>query len=666
MILDFTNSDFIRNSDLFQYDYGQTAEIKGVEIDEKPSMHFQLGDIAEVREIKDIDGKYIVEIPDICLQQNVDFFYAWVYNENSTSGETVKTVQFTLNRREKPTDMPTDLDVKEVKEYAEYVKENAEKVAQAEQTANKIKEMADSGAFDGADGNGIDRIEKVSTSGLVDTYRIYFTDGTTYDYTVTNGKDGSGGGTGGTSDYNDLENKPSINGVSLEGNKTLSDLGIDVFTPREPLDLSGTTEDKPYNILTAPIGNYDVIKTGYAGNSEKGILFETGSILYITNYDFAFVSQYGSGYISKVEINGNNFSDSVYNATLGDIANKVDKIDGKGLSTNDFTDEDKQKVENALTEIPLATETTIGGVKLPPATEDMTQPVGIGEDGKAYTAPSGGSGGQTVYTEKLIARYVHTSNKEIKPTALDLETGIFTCKNHGLDGTEKLMPCSNTLNFKSVTVIPQKIFLNYQQNAWQGFIPVVIDENTFKLKLSSGEELTFDSSTDSKVDVTKFWFEPNNVKNIVISSLPDLSNKKVKVCVKNISHTFNGIGFNLINENVNKNYIYWTDTSPTYIDVIPKNNPQLFTNSKDSVILNTNTETIIDKDFATTTVNQIYIPINQNNYKDNWNTEVKYFQFSNGIIGDKPTYKNKLEYSTFNWGSIQNGLIIEIYEMGEL
>lgn len=37
---------------------------------------------------------------------------------------------------------------------------------------------------------------------------------------------GSGGGGGGTSNYNALENKPSINSVTLTGNKSLSDLGI--------------------------------------------------------------------------------------------------------------------------------------------------------------------------------------------------------------------------------------------------------------------------------------------------------------------------------------------------------------------------------------------------------------------------------------------------------
>lgn len=37
---------------------------------------------------------------------------------------------------------------------------------------------------------------------------------------------GGGGGGGGTSDYTDLSNKPKINGVTLAGNKSLSDLGI--------------------------------------------------------------------------------------------------------------------------------------------------------------------------------------------------------------------------------------------------------------------------------------------------------------------------------------------------------------------------------------------------------------------------------------------------------
>ena len=53
---------------------------------------------------------------------------------------------------------------------------------------------------DGADGRGIVSITKTGTLGLVDTYTITYTDGTTSTYTITNGKDGSGGGGGGGED----------------------------------------------------------------------------------------------------------------------------------------------------------------------------------------------------------------------------------------------------------------------------------------------------------------------------------------------------------------------------------------------------------------------------------------------------------------------------------
>lgn len=46
----------------------------------------------------------------------------------------------------------------------------------------------------GATGNGIVSISKTSTSGLVDTYTILFTNGTSTTFTVTNGQDGQGSG----------------------------------------------------------------------------------------------------------------------------------------------------------------------------------------------------------------------------------------------------------------------------------------------------------------------------------------------------------------------------------------------------------------------------------------------------------------------------------------
>lgn len=56
-----------------------------------------------------------------------------------------------------------------------------------------------------------------------------------------------GNGTGGTSDYNELENKPKINGVELINNKSLKDLGI-VIPSNEDFTLEGLGE-KSYNSL---------------------------------------------------------------------------------------------------------------------------------------------------------------------------------------------------------------------------------------------------------------------------------------------------------------------------------------------------------------------------------------------------------------------------------
>ena len=55
-------------------------------------------------------------------------------------------------------------------------------------------------------------------------------------------------GSGGTTNYNDLENKPSINGVELIGNKTSGDLKM--YTQEEVDDLLYDKMDKPYKPIT--------------------------------------------------------------------------------------------------------------------------------------------------------------------------------------------------------------------------------------------------------------------------------------------------------------------------------------------------------------------------------------------------------------------------------
>lgn len=57
----------------------------------------------------------------------------------------------------------------------------------------------------------------------------------------------SGGGSGGTTNYNDLTNKPSINGVPLEGNKTSADLNIQSQTTQTDHGTADTTLTLPAN-----------------------------------------------------------------------------------------------------------------------------------------------------------------------------------------------------------------------------------------------------------------------------------------------------------------------------------------------------------------------------------------------------------------------------------
>lgn len=71
------------------------------------------------------------------------------------------------------------------------------------------------------------------------------------------GKKAAGGG-GGTSNYNDLTNKPSINGVTLSGDKSTSDLGIVI--PTVPTNVSAFTNDAGY--INDVSGKQDTLVSG--------------------------------------------------------------------------------------------------------------------------------------------------------------------------------------------------------------------------------------------------------------------------------------------------------------------------------------------------------------------------------------------------------------------
>lgn len=156
----------------YQYDYGQQLEIQGVsDLPDNFQTHFENGSgqalvLTGTVEESNEEKIGMVNIPDECLQQQVESFKAWIFVETEKSGTTIKTIRIHIIPREIPSDTPPIGSIEEIKGYAEYVKENAEKVSQAEQaataanaaaeaaqaTAEEIKEQAESGAFDGEQG----------------------------------------------------------------------------------------------------------------------------------------------------------------------------------------------------------------------------------------------------------------------------------------------------------------------------------------------------------------------------------------------------------------------------------------------------------------------------------------------------------------------------------
>lgn len=142
IIADFSeNKSTINICPVYQYDYGQQIEING--IDDLPNsyqVHFDIG-IGEALVTK--CNSNIVNIPDEFLAQKVESPKAWLYYESNNSGTTKKTLIFHIVSRERPSDLPTQEDIPKIKEYAEYVKENADKVSEAEAAGKRANKIAD-------------------------------------------------------------------------------------------------------------------------------------------------------------------------------------------------------------------------------------------------------------------------------------------------------------------------------------------------------------------------------------------------------------------------------------------------------------------------------------------------------------------------------------------
>lgn len=68
-----------------------------------------------------------------------------------------------------------------------------EKIEEGNDIAQSVRDDADAGLFNGKDGTGIEKIELLNKSGKTATYKITFTDGSSFEYQVLDGQDGING-----------------------------------------------------------------------------------------------------------------------------------------------------------------------------------------------------------------------------------------------------------------------------------------------------------------------------------------------------------------------------------------------------------------------------------------------------------------------------------------
>ena len=162
----------------------------------------------------------------------------------------------------------------------------------------------------------------------------------------------SGGG-GGTSDYSDLENKPQLNGITLEGNKTLDDIGA------QPKGNYLTSESDP----TVPSWAKQATKPEYTA-AEVGALPDT----------------------------------TVIPSKTSDLTND------NGFITEDDIPEQEEYVLLKMTEEMLG-----GGKAIEKTTEDT--PVAIDENGKLWVPTV--IGGDTVNVDAELKEYMNVAKPAI-------------------------------------------------------------------------------------------------------------------------------------------------------------------------------------------------------------------------------------------------------------
>lgn len=247
---------------------------------------------------------------------------------------------------------------------------------------------------------------------------------------------------GGTHDYNELDNKPQINGNTLEGNKTNEQLGIPVYTEGIGITLSDNT-------ISADTG---VLATKADLNSKQNVIADLPQIrsgasagaTAVQPEDLARIATTGSyndsldkPSINNVTLTGNKSLDALGIQPKGDyaleseipdvsnfITNTVDNLVNYYKKSETFT---KQEVNNLISAI---TTMDVRVVQTLP-TEDISTTT-------IYLVPKTTAGTNDAYDEYIYVsnNWEHIGSTEVDLTDYATKTYVNNLFNSIVDGDE--------------------------------------------------------------------------------------------------------------------------------------------------------------------------------------------------------------------------------------
>ena len=185
----FLNSHTTKTCPRWKFDNGMILAVSGVELPEYVEIHIaNTGDSTTTLCLMH-NGE--VEIPNVYFETGKDIV-AYFYLHTGDSGYTTYQVTVPVKPRPKPND-------------GEPTKTQEEALDAAIEALNEAIDATHNIPAGGTQG-------KVLAKASDDDYDVTWVS--------------QSGGSGGTSDYTDLTNKPQIEGVTLTGNKTASELGL--------------------------------------------------------------------------------------------------------------------------------------------------------------------------------------------------------------------------------------------------------------------------------------------------------------------------------------------------------------------------------------------------------------------------------------------------------